>query len=241
MEYFKISLRPHKKIVNVDYCEGLIWESFDVLSKTGQVYPNFQVVREENSTYAVYILMPGPDALDFKYCSEETVAAVERLAGIFSLRIESTGNCITCEDSCTCEAPSWYSLYTDMMAEESPVLCGDCGKPVPLYKLPMICDKEGRSVFLNWQDEFKALQKLDAHNYSSELEGELHNADSRLNKTARGLCRALEKAKNVPVFCHMERARSRGDNCPACGNPMVKFEGEATSGLACEACRITAH
>ncbi len=241
MEYFKISLRPHKKIVNVDYCEGLIWESFDVLSKTGQVYPNFQVVNEGDSRYAVYLLMPGADALDFKYCSEDTVAAVEKLAGIFSLRIESVGSCITCEDSCVCEAPSWYSLYTDMMAEESPVLCGDCGKPVPLYKLPMILDNEGRSVFLNWQEQFKAMQKLDVYNYSAELEKDVYDPSSRLNKTARGLCRALEKAKNVPVFCHMERARATGNACPVCGNEMAPFAGEGISGLACEGCRVTSH
>lgn len=239
MEYFKISLRPHKKIVNTDYCESLIFESFTILGKTGQVYNNFQVVREENG-YSVYAIMPGADALDLAFCSEETVEIVKKIAAIFSLRVESLGNVITCEDSCTCEEPTWYMLYSDLATSESPMICGDCGKPVPLYKLPMILDNEGGSVLLNWQEEKRAISMLDTANYAPEYTAEqIYSPSSRLNKTGRALCRAIEKAKNVPVFYYMELEKAkRGNNCPICGRELSRSANNEIAGNLCTFCRI---
>ena len=58
MEYFKITLRPKKAIVNKEYCEDLIWGSFNELRKTGQVYENFQVVRVTPCTSSCRVPMP---------------------------------------------------------------------------------------------------------------------------------------------------------------------------------------
>lgn len=238
MEYFKILLRPKKQIVNVDYCEELIWGSFNILRKNGQVYEAFQVVREA-SAYAVYVIMPGPDALDLAFCTEETINAVKDLAAIFFLEVISLGELISCESSCTCEAPSWYMLYTDLSTEESPLICGDCGKPVPLYKLPAILDKEGQSNFINWQDQFKLLQRLDGYNYAHEMtEDAIYNPASRINKMGRALCRALEKHESVPVFYHLEQKRAAGDCCPICGREWSRTANEDISANLCTFCRI---
>ena len=240
MEYFKISLRPHKTIVNTDYCEELIFESFNVLRKTGHVYENFNIVREASGNYAVYVIMPGADALDLEFCTEEAVDIIKKLAVIFSLKVESVGSAITCENSCSCEDSSWYMLYSDLAMEESPVICGDCGRPVPLYKLPAILDKEGQSNLLNWQDQFKTFQKLDMYNYAHEYtSGELYNPASRLNKMGRALCRAMEKAKSVPVFYHLERSfKEKKDTCPLCNREWSRTANEEISAKLCTFCRV---
>jgi predicted nucleic acid-binding Zn ribbon protein len=238
MEYFKVSLRPHKAVKNAAYCESLIWESFNILRKSGQVYENFHVVTEDGG-YAVYVIMPGADALDLDFCTEESVEIIKKLAAIFSLKVEALGGSVSCEDSCECEAPTWYMLYTDLATEESPVVCGDCGKPVPLYKLPAILDKEGQSNFLNWQDQFKALQKLDIYNYNpSFTAAEIYAPDSRINKMGRALCRALEKAKSVPVFYHLEVKKDAADRCPLCGREWSRTANEDVAGKLCTFCRI---
>ncbi len=240
MEYFKISLRPHKTIVNTDYCEELIYESFNVLRKTGHVYENFYIVREASGNYAVYVIMPGADALDLEFCTEEAVDIIKKLAVIFSLKVESVGAAVTCENSCTCADPSWYMLYSDLLTEESPVICGDCGKPVPLYKLPAILDKDGQSNLLNWQDQLKSFQKLDMYNYAHDYtSGELQNPASRLNKMGRALCRAMEKAKSVPVFYHLERnIRDASEVCPLCGREWSRTANEEITSKLCTFCRI---
>ena len=238
MEYFKITLRPHKALKNTTYCESLIWESFNILRKTGQVYENFQVVSEPDA-YAVYVIMPGADALDLAFCSEESVETVKKLAAIFSLKVESLGPAITSEDSCACEASTWYMLYTDLTTDVSPVVCGDCGKPVPLYRLPAILDKEGQSNFLNWQDQFKALQQLDMHNYNHEMTSrEIYEPTSRINKMGRALCRATEGAKKVPVFYHMELRRDADAVCPLCGREWSRTANEDISAKLCTFCRL---
>ncbi len=238
MEYFKISLRPHKELKNPSYCENLIWESFNVLRKTGQVYENFHVVTEDGG-YGVYVIMPGADALELEFCSEESVDIIKKLAAIFSLKVTALGAAVTCEDSCECESSSWYMLYTDLATEESPVVCGDCGKPVPLYKLPAIPDKEGQSNFLNWQDQFKALQKLDMYNYAPAFtDREMYDVNSRINKMGRALCRALEGAKNLPVFYHLEQKKVDGSVCPLCGREWSRTANEDISGKLCTFCRI---
>ena len=237
MEYFKIALRPHKALVNAEYCETLIWESFNALRKNGQVYENFQVVGEEGA-YAVYVIMPGADALDLGFCTEESVEIVKKLAAIFSLKIISLGEAVTCEGSCECAASCWYMLYSDLATEESPVVCGDCGKSVPLYKLPAVLDKEGQSNFLNWQDQFKSLQKLDVYNYTSDFTtAEIYTPTSRINKMGRALCRALEKAKSVPVFYHLE-VKKAGDVCPICGREWSRTANNEISSKLCTFCRI---
>ncbi len=239
MEYFKISLRPRKTIVNPDYCETLIWEGFNVLRKTGQVYENFQLVKADGG-YAVYVIMPGADALNIEFCTEESVEVMRKLGAIFFLRVDSLGACATCEDSCACGAPTWYMLYTDIATEESPLVCGDCGQPVPVYKLPAILDKEGQSIFLTWQEQFQALQKLDMFNYAPEFTaGELQNPASKLNKTGRGLCRALEKAKNLPVFYHLEQNKQNaGATCPICGKEWSRSANSELCSKLCTFCRI---
>lgn len=217
MEYFKISLRPRKMMKDPAYCEGLIWESFSILRKTGQVYDNFQVIAEKDG-FAVYIIMPGADSLDYKYCSPETLESVKKLAAIFFLEIESLGTVVGCEDACTCESSLCYILATDVAMLESPVLCGNCEKPVPLCKLPGILDKEGQSQFLNWQDQYRALLQLDVANYApAYTEKELRDPASRINKMGKKLCQALSNAKKLPVFYRLERQRGTMEVCPGCG------------------------
>ncbi len=239
MEYFKISLRPHKAIVNAEYCESLIYESFNILRKTGQVYENFQVVREAGQ-YAVYVIMPGADALNLEFCSDESVEYVRRLAAIFALKVESLGACITCEDSCTCEKSSWYMLYTDFGTPESPLICGDCGKPVPIYKLPEIPDAEGQSRILNWQEQFQAMQKLGMFNYDTAYtDAQLYGAATRLNKMGRSLCKTLEKATSIPVFYHLEQNKAeKGAACPICGSEWSRTANAELAGNLCTHCRI---
>lgn len=238
MEYFKVSLRPHKTVKNAAYCESLIWESFNVLRKSGQVYENFHVVTEDGG-YAVYVIMPGADALNLDFCTDESVEIIKKLAAIFALKVDALGVSVTCEDSCECAEPTWCMLYSDLATEESPVVCGDCGKPVPLYKLPAILDKEGQSNFLNWQDQFKALQKLDIYNYNpSFTAAEIYAPDSRINKMGRALCRALEKAKSVPVFYHLEMKKDAAVCCPLCGREWSRTANEDVAGKLCTFCRI---
>ena len=76
-------------------------------------------------------------------------------------------------------------------------------------KLPAILDKDGQSELLNWQDQFKALQRLDMYNYAHDMtSAEIFTPSSRINKMGRALCRAIERAKSVPVFYHLEQKKA---------------------------------
>ena len=48
-------------------------------------------------------------------------------------------------------------LYTDFTSNESPIVCGDCGHGIPLYKVQHIMGEEGHFSILSWQKYIKAL------------------------------------------------------------------------------------
>ena len=62
--------------------------------------------------------------------------------------------------SCDCEKRSYYILKGDMKDTVSPVLCGNCGRSVPLYTLPRNYSREEYYDILEWQRAYNDLTDL---------------------------------------------------------------------------------
>lgn len=53
-------------------------------------------------------------------------------------------------DSCHCEDSSWYMLYSDYSESSSPIICGDCGKEIPLIRMPYLFNEYEHFSILSW-------------------------------------------------------------------------------------------
>jgi predicted nucleic acid-binding Zn ribbon protein len=135
---------------------------FGVLGKNGQIlFDGCNTIREEES-FTTYFLSPETDSLDSKndnkYVKESYTKLLELCRSNSSIRL--LGKSADYQSACNCTSPSWYMLYSDHITHESPVVCGDCGLSVPLYKLPKIHGEEEYFTVLGWQKAYNACDRL---------------------------------------------------------------------------------
>lgn len=104
------------------------------LSKNGQILTSYQNTIKYSDHYAYRVVAPEMDSLDEKYynkyCRKFLDSVTEK--SLKAPEIQLIGENYDVEDSCSCKSPSHYILYTTYISEESPIICGDCIKSVPL-------------------------------------------------------------------------------------------------------------
>ena len=61
---------------------------------------------------------------------------------------------------CACRRRRFLVLFADSLTNSSPVRCGRCFGPVPVYRLPRIESADSRRALLRWQDAYRKLDAL---------------------------------------------------------------------------------
>lgn len=135
MNSVKIILSPINPIANDDDVLDLFWDYFSCLYKNGQILKNFEMIKTDDN-FMVFVTLPADDALDENYNNTYVSKSFAKVQELFEISMEIIGENLNYDKSCTCEKSSWYMLYTDYSKTDSPVICGDCHKTIPLYKLP---------------------------------------------------------------------------------------------------------
>ena len=225
--------------VNDDILES-IWDYLGCLYKNGQILKNYELIESKDGLWA-FVTSPGNEALKSEnnniYVNKYLTAVQEH----FDISSEHLGRNINQDESCSCEEPSWYMLYTDWTLLESPVVCGDCGKAVPLYKLPYIFDSNEHYGILGWQDAYKSTDVLWMYCLSDRFTfRQLHDPKSQLSKYGMEICKALEEKTGKPFFYYLFNMHRTSKTCPICRTDW-KIYGEKTFvDYKCEACRLVA-
>ena len=144
------------------------------------------------------------------------------------------------DEPCCCKEPSWYVLYTDSTLYESPVVCGDCGKSIPLYKLPHINENEHYDV-LGWQNAYKKVDALWMYGFSDRFTFRyMHDPNSNLSIAGIDICKAFEEKLVKPFYYYLFNMYRTNKTCPVCGADW-KIYGEKTFvEYKCEKCRLVA-
>jgi predicted nucleic acid-binding Zn ribbon protein len=113
-------------------------------------------------------------------------------------------------------------LFTHAFTEESPVCCGDTGRPIPAYLLP-VSDQTRRGLY-GWAGRYSHHDNIFLDCAALEIAAYKQMADptSRLSVESRKLCADVEKATGKPTFYYLMRywGRSSGEEkrlCPLCG------------------------
>ena len=82
-----------------------------------------------------YVTVPEENALDIGYMNKYSLLDLEHI----SFDIEIIGTNTDMEECCKCTHITSYFLKTNYADYESPLKCGECGRSVPLYKIPLQC------------------------------------------------------------------------------------------------------
>jgi len=192
--------------------------------KNGQIEVDWQLIEREKEFIAI-TLVPDQAALDPANANQYVREAMECLApqGVSTPSARIRGPNPDFDPACTCEARPSLILFTNLLSKASPVRCGTCFMPVPLYQLPHTQDLEHLNI-LQWAADYRACDTLQMHCTTGERfgEGQLASHDGSLSRQGRAIASALANRTGVPVYYYLFKARGRTRatelkrTCPSC-------------------------
>jgi len=224
------------------------------LLKNGQICGEYLFGQTEG-TLVCYVRAPRPDAIDARHNSEW----VDRSFDDLFQQFVKTPTVEILEEIVTQEYPAWENstslyLFTNAFDVQSPVCCGDSGRPVPLYLLP-VTQKLRHDIF-GWAISYRQVDHLWLGSGVLECEAcrELTEPKSGLSKRGINLCRQIEAATIIPTFYFLLNAQGsryfdEPRPCPQCGNEWhIDDTTDSLPGdqfhrfpFRCEGCRLVSH
>lgn len=214
--------------------EEFLFDYFSILYKNGQIHHDYQLA-ENDGSYIAFVTTPESNSLDVKYSSKYLIDYSAKI----SIKSEYMGNNLDTGAYCSCEGSSWYMLYADYATEESPLVCGDCGKEVPLYTVPHIMGTDEHYGIVSWQKVYKSIDCTWMYCLSDRFtKNQLSNPNSQLSKNAFEICNGLESVLNKPVYYFLYQPRKLPKQCPKCGRAWQSSKRKETVDYICHDCRI---
>jgi predicted nucleic acid-binding Zn ribbon protein len=197
---------------------------------------------------AIYVMLPAADALSPDHHNSYVRKIIaERLpqAGVSEPRITILGEDLDGDDPCPCGTPPSYVLYTTYTCLESPVRCGGCFLPIPLYSLPKTNHDEYSDV-ISWQSNYQACDTLQMNCQVLERAAtrEISRLESSLSQEGLRICREWAESTGVPFYYYLYRygarslAQERKRLCPSCGGPWLLGEPWHLFDFKCDRCRL---
>lgn len=196
------------------------------LRQNGQVCGDEFAVVYHDAAYSVRALIPAYDALDSAHNNfyVERDLAKLRTAGVDEPTIRVLDREAMSANECDCSAPAAYILYTTYVSLESPLRCGDCFLPLPLYRIPPTYDHEYYDI-MGWQSDYQACDHLwmNDHTLVRATYRQLAKPDSSLARQGRAICHKIQLSSGIPTYYYLfhftsPQARLLVKGCPECGN-----------------------
>ena len=144
----RIIFKPRNAYVEdiADTIDGIL----AMLYKTGQISEGWSVEKHDQ-TYVANVVTTDDDSLNPKYYNQYIFKETEN----FDMEAQIICDEATASDSCHCLKPSSYVLAVEPYIASSPVICGDCGKEIPLYKVPCLYGEKEHYSILNFQKTYQ--------------------------------------------------------------------------------------
>ncbi len=225
----------------VDNPIDLVEDFLSMLYKNGQILINY-IVEEHYGFYIASVTTSDDDSLDEKYFNKyikEMLAKVE-----FSYEIISDDAFLS--DSCHCKEHSSYVLGTYYGDDSSPVLCGDCGKEIPLMKIPYLFGEEEHFSILSYQRMYNSVIDVWMNSLSDRFtKRQLTHFDSQLTKRGLEICSELENESGKSVYFlfpigefDIKKKAENVVTCPKCGEILTTLKSTECVDRVCDKCRF---
>ena len=128
----------------------------------------------------------------------------------------------TYKSPCKCKKSDFYILVTNYITIESPITCGTCNKPVPLYRLPKY-DDQGYMPILSWETNYISCDSLQMNFEVGErwALNQMQNVKSALTRQGMEICEKLENITNTPTYYYLYNYKKYKREvltklCPSC-------------------------
>ena len=224
---------------------GALW-------RNGQALNAEKPIARARGGYAVFLSLPAADALEPQHANGQVRRARRALAaaGISSPRVRRLGPDPDGRSECRCRRRSFLILFTSFLHLDSPIRCGECFDPVPLYVLPTTGDAGDYHDILWWKDTYQAMDWLWIGSGAGERFGHEQKArhDSPLSKDGREVAKTMERRARLPVYYHLDKflARSsrseRARRCPSCGRAWrLEQPLHRIFDFKCDRCRLVSN
>jgi predicted nucleic acid-binding Zn ribbon protein len=194
-----------------------------------------------------HVLLPERTSLSKKWNNRYAVKAAEELAkvGAGAHEVRILGREASLPSVCRCRKPGRYYLFTTFLDITSPLNCGDCQRPVPLYRIPTISGDEHFDI-LQWQDNYRACDALwIGSGVGERFNGrQLSEPESDLSKSGRRICAAIEEKTATPTHYYLLRHSGRSSKaelerkCPVCAGEWRLEEKWGLFDFRCDGCRL---
>lgn len=241
MKYCKLKFKANKKEFVQDI--ELIEDYLGCLYKNGQIIDYDSIYIKDNTVFCCTTLLEK-DAISKANNNEYVTKSQEKVKQIFDINLEEIGeNWHLDEEVCGCKMPSYYVLICDAVIgsfvhTNSPITCGDCGSPVPLYKLPKIFDEKDYYTVREFERESKAIEQLWISGLDDKFTFKQRNSPtSPLVKKGRKICQAFAKATGIKFYYQIPFDDDSSFVCPLCG----KDWKTTSDNYKCDDCQLVAN
>ncbi len=214
-----------------------------MLYKNGQILDNW-IIENYDEHFEIRVTTTDDDSLDPRYYNQYIKKELEN----FTLEASVLSDDACSADCCHCEKHGFYVIAVDPYDASSPIICGDCGKEIPLIRIPYLYNEEEHYSILNFQSIYKSVDNLWMNSLSDRFtKRQITQHDSQLNKLGLDIRQELEKKVNKPVYLlianpiggwfEFEKNNKGSERCPKCGGEFRSIGDYAKK--ACEKCRLT--
>lgn len=237
----KITFTPKMGITEdiPEKIDGILW----MLHQNGQIIDEW-IIEKHNSSYIANVVTTDDDSLDKKYFNQYILKEIAS----FEIETSIVGDDPVATDSCHCKTHSYYILAIDPYECASPIFCGDCGKEIPLIRMPYLYNEEEHYSILNFQKLYQAVDRLWMESLSDRFtKRQIVDYNSQLNKRGFDIRSELENKLQKPVYyllCNpiggwfeFTKNNKNLDVCPKCGGAF-DYLNHPCADKVCHTCRL---
>lgn len=210
------------KIDIMDYYDEKISWFLSSLLKNGQLLDQHDNIVQVGESLMCFCLAFEEDSLDVKYYNKYCSDYLSQLIDVSKKPPEYKliGKSVGLSNCCSCQEHSYYILFATSCAFYSPIMCGDCNLPMPLYKFPKIDDEIEYSNIIYWEAKYQAFDSLFMLTDIGEKYGyqQISNIKSKLSIEGLKICVDMAKLTGKPFYYFIHKYYSPQKNhCPKCG------------------------
>ena len=219
------------------------------LRMNGQICGREFPIAVTTAGYVVTVLLPEKTSLDALHRNLYVRMSLQKLqvAGLEASGLEFNED-LDGEDVCACKHPTSYILYTTYVSLESPLRCGDCFSPVPLYRIPPTKDEEYNNVLV-WESYYQACDTLQMNCTPIERTAmrQLTHLESGLSQDGLAICHQIKELTQIQVYYYLYRYKGRSLQqekkrlCPSCQREWLLPEKWHRFDFRCDHCGLVSN